>query len=162
MAKQTNPTPAPERASTSDVTFNFVSREGGPERLVCEVEVVFPSTAGILAGLKLAGFSLWRSPEGEIYVTFPSRAFGAGAAVLRLPSPTVAPPPRRRSRRRWWPPTRRRPARLSRHHLCRRPEDKAEDEPVQLSVREARALLVKMKVAESTTDEAQALASLGR
>ena len=79
MAKQTNPTPAPERASTSsDVTFNFVSREGGPERLVCEAEVVFPSTAGILAGLKLVGFSLWRSPEGEIYVTFPSRAFGAG------------------------------------------------------------------------------------
>jgi hypothetical protein len=24
------------------------------------------------------GFSLWKSPEGEIYVTFPSRAFGAG------------------------------------------------------------------------------------
>jgi hypothetical protein len=24
------------------------------------------------------GFSLWRSPEGEIDVTFPSRAFGAG------------------------------------------------------------------------------------
>ncbi len=78
MAKQTNPTPAPERACTSDVTFNFVNREGGPERLVCEAEVVFPSTAGILAGLKLVGFSLWRSPEGKIYVTFPSRAFGAG------------------------------------------------------------------------------------
>ena len=29
-------------------------------------------------GLKLVGFSLWRSAEGEIYVTFPSRAFGAG------------------------------------------------------------------------------------
>jgi hypothetical protein len=78
MANQTNPTPAPERASTPDVTFNFVNREGGPERLVCEAEVVFPSTAGILAGPKLVGFSLWRSPEGEIYVTFPSRAFGAG------------------------------------------------------------------------------------
>ena len=77
IAKQTNPTPAPERASSSDVTFTFVSRESGPERLVSEVELVFPST-GILAGLKLVGFSLWRSPEGEIYVTFPSRAFGAG------------------------------------------------------------------------------------
>jgi hypothetical protein len=77
MAKQTNPTPAPERASTSDVTFSFVSREDGPERLVCEAELVFPQ-AGILAGLKLVGFSLWRSPEGEIYVTFPSRPFGAG------------------------------------------------------------------------------------
>jgi len=77
MAKETNPAPAPEMASTSDVTFTFVSREDGPERLVCEAALVFPST-GILAGLKLVGFSLWRSPEGEIYVTFPSRAFGAG------------------------------------------------------------------------------------
>ena len=55
-----------------------MSQEDGPERLVCEAELVFPSTAGILAGLKLVGFSLWRSPEGEIYVTLPSRAFGAG------------------------------------------------------------------------------------
>jgi hypothetical protein len=39
---------------------------------------VFPQAAGVLAGLKLVGFSLWRSPEGETYVTFPSRAFGAG------------------------------------------------------------------------------------
>ena len=28
--------------------------------------------------MKLVGFSLWRSAEGEVYVTFPSRAFGAG------------------------------------------------------------------------------------
>ena len=27
--------------------------------------------------MKLVGFSLWRSAEGEVYVTFPSRAFGA-------------------------------------------------------------------------------------
>jgi hypothetical protein len=33
---------------------------------------------GQLTGMKLVGFSLWRSPEGEIYVTFPSRAFGTG------------------------------------------------------------------------------------
>jgi hypothetical protein len=78
MAKQTNSTPAPEAASASDVIFSFVSREGGPERLVCEAEPVFPATAGILAGLKLVGFSLWKSPEGEIYVTLPSRPFGAG------------------------------------------------------------------------------------
>src|SRR5713226_8879012 len=77
MAKKTNPTPAPEALST-DVTFNFVQRKGAPERLVCEAELVFPATAGILAGLKLVGFSLWKSPEGEIYVTFPARAFGAG------------------------------------------------------------------------------------
>jgi len=57
----------------------FVERETAPERLVCEAEVVFESESGPLAGMKLVGFSLWRSPEGEVYVTFPSRAFGAGS-----------------------------------------------------------------------------------
>jgi len=56
----------------------FVEREHGPERLVCEAEVIFEAESGVLAGMKLVGFSLWRSPEGEVYVTFPSRAFGAG------------------------------------------------------------------------------------
>ena len=55
----------------------FVTRENGPERLVTEAEVHFDD--GPLTGTKLVGFCLWRSPEGEIYVTFPSRAFGAGA-----------------------------------------------------------------------------------
>ena len=55
----------------------FVARENGPERLVTEAEVHFEE--GPLAGAKLVGFCLWRSPEGEVYVTFPSRAFGAGA-----------------------------------------------------------------------------------
>ena len=54
----------------------FVARENGPERLVTEAEVHFDD--GPLAGTKLVGFSLWWSPEGEVYVTFPSRAFGAG------------------------------------------------------------------------------------
>ncbi|MFN8090704.1 MAG: hypothetical protein U0599_00430 [Vicinamibacteria bacterium] len=57
----------------------FVERETAPERLVCEAEVVFESESGPLAGMKLVGFSLWRSPEGEVYVTFPSRAFGTGS-----------------------------------------------------------------------------------
>jgi hypothetical protein len=57
---------------------HFVERENGPERLVCEAELLFED-AGPLAGMKLVGFSLWRSPEGEVYVTFPSRAFGAGS-----------------------------------------------------------------------------------
>jgi len=56
---------------------NFVQRENQPERLVCEAEVMFEED-GPLVGMKLVGFSLWRSPEGEVYVTFPSRAFGAG------------------------------------------------------------------------------------
>ena len=34
---------------------------------------------GPLAGTKLVGFSLWKSPDGEVYVTFPSRAFGTGS-----------------------------------------------------------------------------------
>ena len=55
----------------------FVQKENGPERLVCEAEVVFDEP-GPLVGMKLVGFSLWRSPEGEVYVTFPSRAFGNG------------------------------------------------------------------------------------
>lgn len=54
----------------------FTARENGPERLVCEAEIVFGD--GPLNGMKLVGFSLWRSAEGEVYVTFPSRAFGSG------------------------------------------------------------------------------------
>ena len=54
----------------------FVARENGPERLVTEAEIHFEE--GPLAGTRLVGFCLWRSPEGEVYVTFPSRAFGAG------------------------------------------------------------------------------------
>lgn len=61
----------------SDVRVLFVERDNAPERLVCEAEILFEG--GILDGLKLVGFSLWRSPEGEIYVTFPSRAFGTGS-----------------------------------------------------------------------------------
>jgi hypothetical protein len=56
---------------------NFVDKNNGPERLVCEAELLFEDE-GPLAGMKLVGFSLWKSPEGEVYVTFPSRAFGAG------------------------------------------------------------------------------------
>ena len=56
----------------------FVEQENGPERLVCEAEIVFENE-GPLSGTKLVGFSLWRSPDGSVYVTFPSRAFGAGS-----------------------------------------------------------------------------------
>ena len=55
----------------------FVERESRPERLVCEAEIHFEE--GQLAGTRLVGFSLWRSPEGEIFVTFPSRALGVGS-----------------------------------------------------------------------------------
>ena len=52
----------------------FVDKPNGPERLVCEAEIVFDEAP--LAGMKLVGFSVWRAPEGDVYVTFPSRAFG--------------------------------------------------------------------------------------
>jgi hypothetical protein len=55
----------------------FVQKENQPEKLVCEAEVLFEQD-GPLTGMKLVGFSLWRSPEGEVYVTFPSRAIGSG------------------------------------------------------------------------------------
>ncbi len=55
----------------------FVARENGPERLVSEAEVHFEE--GPLAGTRLVGFCLWKSHDGEVYVTFPSRAFGAGS-----------------------------------------------------------------------------------
>jgi len=56
----------------------FVMRDSGPDRLVCEAELIFEQGSG-LDGMKLTGFSLWRSPDGEVYVTMPSRAFGAGS-----------------------------------------------------------------------------------
>ena len=54
----------------------FVARENGPERMVSEAEIHFEE--GPLAGTRLVGFCLWKSPDGELYVTFPSRAFGVG------------------------------------------------------------------------------------
>ncbi len=57
----------------------FISREHGPERLLCEAEVFFGEEAGPLQGMKLVGFTLWQSPDGEVYVTFPSRSFGVGS-----------------------------------------------------------------------------------
>ena len=56
---------------------HFVARENGPARLVTEAEIHFEE--GPLGGTKLVGFSLWRGTDGELYVTLPSRAFGAGA-----------------------------------------------------------------------------------
>jgi len=55
----------------------FVQKDPAPDRLVCEAEIIFENP-GPLAGLKLVGFSLWRGPDGVVYVTGPSRAFGAG------------------------------------------------------------------------------------
>ncbi len=54
----------------------FVEKVIGPERLVCDAEILFDEDP--LSGMKLVGFSLWRSTDGDVYVTFQSRAFGAG------------------------------------------------------------------------------------
>ncbi len=55
----------------------FVKRENGPERLVCEAELVFDDEP--LTGMKLVGFSLWRGADGGLRVTFPARCFGLGS-----------------------------------------------------------------------------------
>jgi hypothetical protein len=54
----------------------FVEKANGPERLVCDAEILFEEEP--LFGMKLVGFSLWRNADGEVSVTFPSRAFGTG------------------------------------------------------------------------------------
>ena len=47
----------------------FIQRNNGPERLVCDAELIFGD--GPLAGMKLVGFCLWSGADGETYVTFP-------------------------------------------------------------------------------------------
>ena len=55
----------------------FVHRGNGPERLVCDAEMVFDEE-GPLEGMKLVGFSLWRGADGDTFVSFPARSFGVG------------------------------------------------------------------------------------
>ena len=56
----------------------FVERTGGPERHVCGVDAVNPPEGGPLAGMRLVGVSLWRSAEGEVFVSVPARSYDAG------------------------------------------------------------------------------------
>ena len=60
--------------NNKSVQVQFVEKVNGPERLVCDAEILFDE--GPLTGMKLVGFSVWRGAEGDVYVTFPSRAFG--------------------------------------------------------------------------------------
>jgi len=76
----------------------FIERENGPERLVCEAEVFFDED-GPLLGMKLCGFSVWRGADGEHTVTFPARSFGNGGErrffdFLRAIEPGSAEPRR--------------------------------------------------------------------
>ncbi len=59
--------------------IEFTTRENGPERLVAEAELVFGEGDGVLEGLKLVGFSLWRGADSELRVTVPARTFGIGS-----------------------------------------------------------------------------------
>jgi hypothetical protein len=70
----------------------FVEKENGPERLLCDGELIFDED-GPLAGMKLIGFAVWRGQEGDAFVTFPSRSYGAGGErrffeLLRSIDPT--------------------------------------------------------------------------
>jgi hypothetical protein len=56
--------------------IEFIDKENGPKNLIGEAELVFESEDGLLAGLKLVGFSLWRTEKGEPSVTMPSRSWG--------------------------------------------------------------------------------------
>lgn len=56
--------------------IEFIDRENGPKNLICEAEILFESDDSLLAGLRLVGFSLWRSESGETSVTMPSRSWG--------------------------------------------------------------------------------------
>lgn len=56
--------------------IEFIDKENGPKNLIGEAEILFESEDGLLAGLKLVGFSLWRTEKGEPSVTMPSRSWG--------------------------------------------------------------------------------------
>ena len=56
--------------------IEFIDKENGPKNLLGEAEILFESEDGLLAGLKLVGFSIWRTEKGETSVTVPSRPWG--------------------------------------------------------------------------------------
>lgn len=58
---------------------NFLVNRNGPERMAADAELVFGPECGPLDGMKVVGFSVWKGAEGDLYVTFPSRAFGSAA-----------------------------------------------------------------------------------
>jgi hypothetical protein len=62
------------------VKVRFQRPRQGPARLVSEAEVHFEE--GPLSGMRLLGFGVWKSDEGVIYVTFPSRVTAQGGARL--------------------------------------------------------------------------------
>lgn len=57
----------------------FINRENGPRNLISEAEIFFDAEDGLLAGLKLTGFTLWRTEKGDPSVTMPARSWGEGS-----------------------------------------------------------------------------------
>jgi len=56
--------------------IEFIDKENGPKNLIGEAEIFFDAEDGLLAGLKLVGFSLWRTEKGDPGVTVPGRPWG--------------------------------------------------------------------------------------
>jgi hypothetical protein len=54
--------------------IEFVKRDNGPKNLAAEAELHF-GEGEALEGCKIVGITLWRSVEGEVFVTFPAREF---------------------------------------------------------------------------------------
>lgn len=64
------------------VYVRFVPNTGEkPRRVLAEAELHWSDDEGVLAGLKLVGFTIWRSRESPdgLTVTLPARAYGAGS-----------------------------------------------------------------------------------
>ena len=56
--------------------IEFQDRANGPKNLICEAEILFDSEDGLLAGLKLVGFSVWRNEGADPGVSMPARSWG--------------------------------------------------------------------------------------
>lgn len=56
--------------------IEFMDKENGPKNLISEAEIFFDAEDGLLAGLKLVGFSIWRNEAGDPGITVPSRSWG--------------------------------------------------------------------------------------
>lgn len=56
---------------------NFVPRRAElPPNALAEAELIFEGPE--LEGLKLSGWTVWRTRGGKMYITAPARAFGVG------------------------------------------------------------------------------------
>jgi hypothetical protein len=77
------------------------SASSTPAGKVADAEIVFDEADGVLAGLKLVGFSIWeRRTGGGRNVTFPARSFAVNGerrsfALLRPVSDSTAQEPLR-------------------------------------------------------------------